>query len=266
VTSPPQTRKERREQAREERKAQEAAEAARAQRNRRLWQFGAVLLGAIVVVGIAIAISSSGGGKSTKPPAKGAPASGGAAAASLLNGIPQKGNVLGNPNAPVTLQEFADLQCPICQAYTKDSLPTLIRDYVRTGKVRMVFHHLPILGPDSQRAAEVSAAAARENRLWNFNEVFYANQGTENTGYVTPAFLEKVARASGVGAKALAQPPSPPAKSQLSADQALANKYAFDATPSFLLGKTGGTPQPLGQVDVSNPSSFTGPINTLLGQ
>jgi protein-disulfide isomerase len=266
VSSPPETRKERREQARAERKAAEAAEATKAQRKRRLWQLGAVLLGAVVVVGIAIAISSSGGGKTTKPPAKGAPASGAAAADALLAGIPQNGNVLGNPKAPVTLQEFADLQCPICQAYTEDSLPTLIKDYVRPGKVKMVFHHLPILGPDSQRAAQVAAGAAQQNRLWNFIEVFYANQGTENTGYVTPAFLEKVARASGVSAKALAQPPSSAASSQLSADQALATKYAFDATPSFLLAKRTGTPQPLSQVDVTTPDSFTGPINSLLGQ
>jgi protein-disulfide isomerase len=265
VSTPQPTRKERREQARAERKAQEAVEAARARRNRRLWQLGAVLVAALIVVGIAIAISSSGG-KETKPPAKGAPASGGASADALLAGIPQKGNVLGNPKAPVTLEEFADLQCPICQAYTEDSLPTLIKDYVRTGKVKMVFHHLAILGPDSQQAAQVAAGAAEQNRLWNFIEVFYANQGTENTGYVTPAFLEKVARASGVNAKALAQPPSAPAKSQLSADQALASKYAFDATPSFLLGRTGGSPQPLGQVDVSNPGSFTASINSLLGQ
>jgi protein-disulfide isomerase len=225
-----------------------------------------VLLAAVVVVGIAIAISSSGGGKTTKPPAKASPASGGAAAGALLAGIPQKGNVLGNPNAPVTLQEFADLQCPICQAYTQDSLPTLINTYVRPGKVKMIFHHLPILGPDSQRAAQVAAAADQQNRLWNFIEVFYANQGTENTGYVTPAFLEKVARAAGVSPKALAQPPSAAAAAQLRADAALSDKYGFSGTPSFLLSKTGGTPSPLSQVDVTSPSSFTGPINSLLGQ
>jgi protein-disulfide isomerase len=250
--------KERRERARAERRAREAAEAVRAQRNRRLWQLGAVLAAAAAVVVVAIVISSSGGsGTSTKAPSGGQPASGIAATNALLRNIPQKGNTLGDAKAPVTLQEFADLQCPICQAYTLDSMPTLIQRYVRTGKVRMVFHNLPILGPDSQRAAQVAAGAAQQNRLWTFADLFYRNQGTEDTGYVTPAFLAKIARGADVKVR--------PSSAQVTADQALADKYAFDATPSFLLGKTGGSAAPLSEVDVIQPSSFTGEINSLLG-
>jgi protein-disulfide isomerase len=220
-----------------------------------------------VVVVVAIVISSSGGSSnSTKPPAKGSPASGVAQTTALFAGIAQKGNALGNPKAPVTLQEFADLQCPVCQAYTLDSMPTLVQNYVRTGKVRMVFHQLPILGPDSQRAAQVAAGAAQQNRLWNFADIFYRNQGEENTGYVTPAFLAKITAAAKVnGAQALVQPPAAAAKAVLAADQTLSSKYSFDATPSFLVGKTGGSPQPLPQVDVTNPSSFTSAINAQLG-
>jgi protein-disulfide isomerase len=268
VSSPPQTKKERRDAARAERKAREEADALKARRNRRLWQLGAILGGAAIVVIVAIVISSSGGSsKSTKPPTKGSPAAGIAATDALFAGIPQKGNALGNPKAPVTLQEFADLQCPVCQAYTQDSLPTLIRDYVRPGKVRMVFHQLPILGPDSQRAAQVAAGASVQNRLWNFADLFYRNQGEENTGYVTPAFLAKITAGSKVnGAQALVQPPSAAARTQLAADQTLSSRYGFNATPSFLLGKTGSvSPQPLGQVDVTNPGSFSSAINAQLG-
>jgi protein-disulfide isomerase len=267
VSSPPQTKKERRDQAREERKAREAEEAAKARRNRRLWQLGALVAAAAAVVVIAIVVSSSGGsGNSTKPPSKGAPAAGVAATDALLAGIPQKGNVLGSPTAPVTLQEFADLQCPICQAYTLDSMPTLINQYVRAGRLRMVFHQLPILGPDSQRAAQVAAGAAQQNRLWNFADLFYRNQGEENTGYVTPAFLAKITAGARVnGAEALAQPPSAAVKDQLATDAALSNTFGFDATPSFLLGKTGKSPTPLSQVDVTDPSTFTSAINAQLG-
>jgi protein-disulfide isomerase len=267
VASPPPTKKERRDQARSERKAAEAAAQTRAQRTKRLYQLGAVVLAAIVVVVIAVVISSSGGSDKTKPPAKGQPASGAATVDALLQGIPQKGNALGDPKAPVTLQEFADLQCPICQAYTENALPTVIRDYVRTGKVRLVWHNLPILGPDSERAAQVAAGAAQQDRLWNFTELFYANQGTENTGYVTPAFLTQIARGAGVNVtQALAQPPARATQAQLSADQALAKRYSFNSTPSFVVGKTGATPAPLGQVDPTSPQSFTGAINSLLGK
>jgi protein-disulfide isomerase len=266
VSSPAQTKKQRRDQARAERRAREEAEAARARRNRRLWQLGAVVAAAAVVVIIAIVISSSGGsGPATKPPAKGSPAAGIAQTNRLFAGIPQKGNTLGDPKAPVTLQEFADLQCPVCQAYTLDTMPTLIQEYVRTGKVRMVFHQLPILGPDSRRAAQVAAGAAAQDRLWYFTDLFYRNQGAENTGYVTPAFLAQIAAGAGVnGAEALSQPPAAAARAQLAADQALSNRYGLDATPSFLLGTTGGSPQPLTQVDVTNPSSFHSAINAQL--
>jgi protein-disulfide isomerase len=267
MTTPQQpTKKQRREQARQERREQEAAAQARQQRTKRIWQLGAVLAAAAVVVVIAIVISSSGGSSKSAPPKAGQPASGVAQMTALLNGIPQKGNVLGNAKAPVTMQEFADLQCPICQAYTANSLPTLIKDYVRTGKVKMVFHNLPILGPDSQRAAQVAAGAAQQDKLWNFTELFYENQGTENTGYVTPAFLAKIAKGAGVTSAALTQPPSAAVKAQLVTDQALSDKYGFSATPSFLLSKTGGTPAPLSQVDVTDPSSFSGEIDSLLGK
>ena len=137
-------KKERREQARAERKEAEAAAQARAHRTKRLYQLGAVVLAAVAVVVIAVVISSSGGSdNTTKPPAQGQPASGAAQSTPCSPASP-KGNALGNPKAPVTLQEFADLQCPICQAYTENALPTLIRDYVRPGKVRMVFHNLPM--------------------------------------------------------------------------------------------------------------------------
>ena len=73
------------------------------------------------------------------------------AAPSMLAGIPQRGNVLGRQDAPVTLVEFADLQCPYCATWSNTAFPELVRDYVRPGKVRIVFAGLSFLGPDSER-------------------------------------------------------------------------------------------------------------------
>src|SRR5207249_2191796 len=103
----------------------------------------------------------------------------------LLSGIPQHGNALGSPKAGVTLIEYADLQCPYCGEFARNALPSLIQDYVRTGKVRLVFRGLAFVGPESDAALRASFAAGRQDRLWSFVHLLYTNQGAENSGWVT---------------------------------------------------------------------------------
>jgi uncharacterized membrane protein len=82
-----------------------------------------------------------------------------AVSGSSLAGIPQAGAALGNPNAPVTFVEYADLQCPYCAEWARRTLPVLVDDYVRTGKLRIVFRGLAFIGPDSERALRAAIAA-----------------------------------------------------------------------------------------------------------
>ena len=89
---------------------------------------------------------------------------------------------------------------PGLRARRADTLPSVIRDQVRTGKVKLAAPHADFLGEDSVRAARVAAGAERQGRLWAFLEAFYARQGTENSGYVTDDFLRDVAKAAGVDA------------------------------------------------------------------
>src|SRR5207248_7151664 len=107
----------------------------------------------------------------------------------LFAGILQHGISLGRADAPLRLVEFADLQCPYCDRYTVQALPTLVREYVRSGKVQMQFENLSFIGPDSVRAGQVAAAASQQGKLWNFVDLLYLNQGEENTGYVTSAYV-----------------------------------------------------------------------------
>ena len=86
---------------------------------------------------------------------------------------------MGDPDAPLTVTEFVDLQCPFCAQVSATTLPTIVNDYGRSGKVQ-----LHVLGPDST----VAAGAERQGKLWPFLEVFYAKQGQANSGYVTDEF------------------------------------------------------------------------------
>lgn len=116
----------------------------------------------------------------------------------LLADIPQEGDLLGDPNAPVTLVEFADLQCPACQQASEEIIPDVISGPVRSGKANYEFRNWAILGPDSVTAAKAALAAQEQNRLQQFVENFYANQGIEGTGYVTDDFLRDIAEKAGI--------------------------------------------------------------------
>ena len=217
------TKRELREQRRAERRAAEAAERARAQRVRRVRNLAIAAGLAVVVLGVAIGVSSGGDGN--RSPAQ---------AAALFNGIPEHNGALGDPGAPVTVTEFVDLQCPICAEASRTALPPLVRDYVRTGKVKLEARTLHFIGPDSVRAARVAAGAEQQGRLWPFLEAFYAAQKAENSGYVTDDFLRTVASDSGVNAgKALAYADTAAAQKPLSEANAEASRHGIDATPTF---------------------------------
>lgn len=276
-TEPDLTRKERREQARSERKALEANERASAARRRRLIQLGGVVGVAVVVIAI-IAIAAGGGGGSSAPKLKksatGNSVPKSSEVQSRLAGIAQNGLALGSPNAPVTLQEFADLQCPFCREYTLEVAPSLIAKYVRAGKLRMEFHNYDIISAESVVAAKMTMAAAKQNRLWNFIDLFYSNQQEERSGYVTTAFLTQIATGiPGLNvSKALSERSSPAIEAQVTADNRLASRYAsqfsnvggFNGTPSFMLFKTGSTPQLFQPSSITEPSVFEAEIDKLL--
>jgi protein-disulfide isomerase len=243
------TRKQRREQARGERKALEQAEAARAKRRTRLTQLGVVVaIVVVVIVGIAIA-SGGGSSKVVKSGSKQANASV-AEVSTLLNGIPQNGNVLGDPNAPVTLKYYGDLECPICKEFTLGALPALIQKYVRNGKLKIEYHSLETATrePEVFKTQQVAALAAGKQKLgWDFIELFYHEQGEEDSGYVNESYLQGLA--SQIPGLSLADwttaRSDPTYSNEVTADAQAANQAGFTGTPSFELGKTGGTLQKL---------------------
>jgi len=113
----------------------------------------------------------------------------------LLRGVPQHGAWLGKQTAPVVLVEYVDLQCPYCAEFSRRTLPPLVRVYVRTGKVRILFRGMAFVGADSLTALHWTFGAAGQNKLWNVLELLFRRQGRENSGWVTSRLLIEVARA-----------------------------------------------------------------------
>jgi protein-disulfide isomerase len=269
-TNPEPTKQERRDAARAARMQAEHADEAAGLRRRRLRTLLAVLGGAAVLVVVAILVSGGSSDKAKSRPAVAQKATGAIPgqkeSAAMLAGIPQTGIYLGNPAAPVRVVEFADLQCPFCREYSLQVLPQLVQDYVRSGKVRMEFRSLSFIGKDSVTAARAAAAAAQQDKLWNFVDVFYFNQGEENSGYVTPAFLDRVGKAAGVDtAKANAFAASPASLKPLNAANALADQSDVQSTPTILVGKRGGKLTAV-QADPTDVGAYKSAIDGVLGQ
>jgi protein-disulfide isomerase len=176
----------------------------------------------------------------------------------LLAGVPQHGNVLGLQSAPVTLQYFGDLQCPVCRDFTTRALPSLISRWVRRGEVKIEYRSLqtatrePQLFVDQQVAA---LAAGEQSRMWNFLEIFYGEQQEEGSGYVTPRFIRAIAeQVPGLDITRWSAALSETALAgAVAADAQAATADGLNGTPAFLIAR-GARP-----ARTFEPSSFTAP-------
>ena len=213
-------------------------------RERRLWLLGGAAVLAAVIVAIAIVVSQGGADDDEPAPAPqaGTPGAGGEP---IFEGVPQDGVYLGDPDAPATLIEFADLQCPFCAEFATGELPGVIDQYVSSGELRLELRLLAFLGPDSERARQVAHAAALQDRMWGFTELFFRNQGPENSGYATNSFLEGLARQTpGLDVEQLtADFGSPEAEALTRQAERLGRQLQVDGTPSFYLVQGGGEPE-----------------------
>jgi protein-disulfide isomerase len=263
------TRKQRREQARTERKAMEEASATQSAQRKRLIQLGGIAGVVVVIIAIILVATGSGGSKGAPTPKSPAANAAAASVISLLQGIPQNGITLGNPNAPVTIQYFGDLECPICKQFTLGALTPVIQKYVRTGKVKIEYRSMQTATREREtfQTQQIAAlAAGKQNLMWHYMELFYHEQGEENTGYVTESYLQGLAaQVPGLNLSNWSSARNEPAyANQVISDAQAANQNGFTGTPSFLIGKTGGSMQKLESPSLTAPSSFETAIEKLL--
>ena len=126
-------------------------------------------------------------------------------------GLTERAGTIGNANAKVTITEFGDLRCPICQTFDNDVVPQVISDIVRPGTAKLQYKTWPILGPNSVEAAKAAYAARQQNALWRYAALTYLNQGDENVEWFTPAVARALAKASASTSRASRRiAPAPP--------------------------------------------------------
>jgi protein-disulfide isomerase len=241
---------------------------------RRRQASGRVLIGATaavaaITIAVVVAVVLSGGSSNSlkNVPALGSVTNalpGAADVNQLFKGIPQKGTTLGSPSAPVTMAEFIDPQCPYCQQFETQVLPDIIKNDVRTGKLRIQMEPWAFIGPDSIRGQAAELAAAEQNKLFNYAELLYDNQGAENSGWLNDAMVAAVAKSiPGLQVHTLL-------KARTSATVKAAQKQVDDlattdkvtGTPTLYVGKTGTTGANVNLASATDERTLVAAINS----
>jgi protein-disulfide isomerase len=164
---------------------------------------------------------------------------------SLLAGIPQKGDTLGHPTAPVTLQIFGDLECLTAKRWVLHLLPAIINQYVRPGIIKIQYRSLKT---DTHNATvfinqqDAALAAGTQDKMWTFVETFYHEQGKEYTPYVTERYLNGIAdQVPGLNrARWHSERAAGIFSAQVVSDDQAARNFGMHDTPGFAIGRTKG--------------------------
>lgn len=150
--------------------------------------------------------------------------------------VPAQGTTKGLPTAPVTLIEFADFQCPHCADFASGTLKRLEREYVATGKVRVIFRQFPVLGQESLWAAIGAECAAKQGKFWDFHDLLFRVRRGVDTGAFLPARLLSYARELGLDQEAFRGClQSEQVVKEIREDVQEGVKYGVEGTPSFVI-------------------------------
>ena len=231
--------------------------------------FGGALALALVVVGVVLGLVLSAGSSKANVPQGGSLRNALPAAAEVqrsLQGIAQRGTTLGAAAAPVTLVEYIDLQCPYCQQFETQAMPTLISKYVRSGKVKVQVRLLGFIGPDSQRGRAAALAAGDQNKLFNFAQLLYTNQGIENSGWLNDRMITSAAASiPGLDVpELLSQRSSAAVREAGNASDAEATASGVNATPTIFVGKRGKAPRRVALASPTDVNAVAAAINAAL--
>ena len=144
--------------------------------------------------------------------------------------------VLGDPNAPITILEWGDYQCTFCYKFHQETLNKIDEEYIKTGKVKIIFKDFPLNGPDSKLAAEATYCAHDQNKYWQYHNQLYENWAGERTGWITIEALSGFAKTIDLDIvefnKCLDENKY---ENKINSIYEFGNEIGINATPSFLV-------------------------------
>ena len=160
-----------------------------------------------------------------------------AAQQSLMNSlIPKMRHFKGDPNAPVTIIEFADFQCPFCGRFFASTEPQINEAYIQSGKVRLGYWNFAFLGDESTWAAESAECAADQDKFWEYHDKVYNSQSGENQGAFSKDNLKKFAEELGLDTETFNEClDSGKYTSLVQDDTSTSSALGVNSTPTFLV-------------------------------
>ena len=146
------------------------------------------------------------------------------------------GRVLGDANAPVTVVEYADFQCPVCKRAETSVVAKIEQEYVTSGRVKIEFRMYPFLGQESFNAAQAAEAARDQGKFWEYHDALFNAQGRENSGAFTYDKLVDLARQVGLDVPLFEQTLSSNTHlAMVQAEADAAHSAGISSTPTFFV-------------------------------
>jgi protein-disulfide isomerase len=230
----------------------------------RLLVLGGAVAAAVVAVVVIVVVAGNGSSSLSTTTTIATQTGGGTEARSTFAGVPQRGDVLGKASAPVTLTVFEDPQCPFCRQWNIDTLPTVVQNYVRTGRIKIAYRGVVVIGANSLVGLAAIYAAAEQDKLWQMAEALYERQGNENSGWITVPVVRAAAREIGLDpATIVTAMRSSAVTSAIRKSVNEAQTLRINSTPTFAIQKPLGTLQQL-QVSGLEPGDFTPALDQAL--
>jgi protein-disulfide isomerase len=143
---------------------------------------------------------------------------------------------LGREDAPVVMINYSEFQCPFCGKFARDTEPTLVRDYVDKGILRIEWRDFPYLGQESLTAAQAGRAAGAQGKFWEFHDAMYDKQFPPNSGRLTQDHLAAVAKKVGLDVERFTQDMTSPAvTATIQRDFKEGQAIGVTGTPAFII-------------------------------
>ena len=244
--------------ARAAREAQHRQLKAASDKRQRLILLGG-MLAVLIVVAIVVVVANSSSSKPTNssPVPKSEEQTAQATVASELAGLPQSGNVLGNPNAKITITEFGDLVCSTCAAFATSTEPQVIASWVKSGEAKLVYRAFDTASSYYNQSQFVNTqvaarSAGLQNKEWDYILLTYIEQpvGGETKTYVNLPYLQsRAAQIKGLNlAKWQAHMTDQSLINAVNADEQAAQGTGATGTPAMLISGPKGS-----QLDTTDP-------------